>query len=139
MSDCEADRSRAVTVESKHRRFTVAEADRTLPLVSRIVSDIVDNYAHLQHLQAQRKAASKRTDRAAADELGEQGSRAVERLNDLIGELADVGCRLKDLQAGLVDFPARRNSRDIMLCWKLGEPRLAYWHDMDAGFASRRP
>ena len=47
--------------------------------------------------------------------------------------------RLKNLEVGLVDFPGRRNSRQVMLCWKLGEPEVGYWHDTKGGFANRRP
>ena len=139
MDDCEADQSHAATVRTKRRRFTVEEADRTLPLITRIVGDIVGQYAQLDRLQTRRKAALGRADRAAAEKLLGEASLAVERLNDLIAELGRIGCQLKDFRDGQVDFPARRNSREVMLCWKLGETRLSYWHEVYAGFAGRRP
>ena len=57
----------------------------------------------------------------------------------LVAELADIGCELKDWETGLVDFPARMSGEEVLLCWKLGEPRVAYWHHVHAGFAGRSP
>lgn len=139
MGDRDAGRSGATAVGTKRKWFTVAEANRTLPLISRIVSDIVGQYARLQRLQARRRADSSPRDAAGAEECGPDESPAVQRLNDLIGELSRIGCRLKDVQAGLVDFPGRRNGRAILLCWKPNETRLSYWHEVYAGFAGRRP
>jgi hypothetical protein len=64
---------------------------------------------------------------------------AIERLDDLVDELEDVGAQLKDHQSGLVDFVGRHEGRDVYLCWKLGEESIAYWHELDAGFAGRKP
>ncbi len=134
-----AARSGALTVGKKRERFTVAEADRTLPLVSRIAEDIVRQYGRLEGVQTQRKALPRRGDPAEASRLEQEATVIVDRLNGLMAELVAIGCKLKDLQAGLIDFPSRRNGSDILLCWKLGEPRLAYWHDPSAGFPGRRP
>ncbi len=134
-----AGRSGALTVGKKPKRFTVAEADRSLPLVSRIAADIVRQYGRLECVQTQRKALPRRGDPAEASRLEREAAEIVEKLNGLMAELVDVGCHLKDLQAGLIDFPGRRDGGDVLLCWKLGEPRLAFWHDLPAGFTGRRP
>ena len=67
----------------------------------------------------------------------------VERIeSDLEGcvrEIADLGASIKDFELGLVDFPTKHGNRTVLLCWKAGEDRIGYWHDMDAGFAGRRP
>ncbi|MCP4250472.1 MAG: DUF2203 domain-containing protein [bacterium] len=139
MNGRSAARSGALTVGKKRTRFTVAEADRTLPLVGRIAADVVQQYDRLERVQAQRKALPRRGDPAEASRLEREATEVVDRLNGLLAELVDIGCQLKDLQAGLIDFPSRRNGNDILLCWKLGEPRLAYWHDPSAGFSGRRP
>ena len=57
---------------------------------------------------------------------------AVERINDL-------GCLVKDLDIGLVDFFSLRENEPVFLCWQFGEPTVAHWHPVDAGFAARRP
>ena len=50
-----------------------------------------------------------------------------------------MGIQVKDINTGLVDFLARRDGRDVLLCWKYDEPSVAHWHDLDSGFAGRRP
>jgi hypothetical protein len=50
-----------------------------------------------------------------------------------------MGCVLKDMDQGLVDFLTRRDGREVYLCWRYGEERVAYWHELQAGFAGRRP
>jgi hypothetical protein len=50
-----------------------------------------------------------------------------------------MGCILKDINTGLVDFPTVRKGREVFLCWQHGEPEIAFWHDVDAGFAGRQP
>src|SRR5262249_20715390 len=61
------------------------------------------------------------------------------RLRELMEEIEELGCLVKDLDIGLVDFPCRLGGREFYLCWKLGEPRIQFWHSMDEGFAGRKP
>jgi len=56
-----------------------------------------------------------------------------------VERLAEEAIILRDAESGLVDFPSERGGRPIHLCWKLGEDRVAHWHEPDAGFANRRP
>jgi hypothetical protein len=56
----------------------------------------------------------------------------------LIYRIESFGCVVKDIDLGLVDFPAVQDDEPIYLCWKLGEPKVAYWHDIDEGFSARR-
>jgi len=117
------------------RRFTVSEANRSLPLVGRIVKDIVA--AHQRAAQQQKRVESARSKEqpAAQAEL----DRTIDRLQDLVDELSDVGVELKDYQTGLVDFVGRHQGRDVYLCWRLGEEKITHWHELDAGFAGRQP
>ena len=62
-----------------------------------------------------------------------------EEFQSILLELKGLGVLLKDIDMGLVDFPSRRDGREIYLCWRKGEPRVAFWHDMDSGYAGRRP
>jgi hypothetical protein len=57
----------------------------------------------------------------------------------IINRIEAHGCLLKDIDLGLLDFPSMRDGQLVNLCWKAGEPEIAYWHAMDEGFASRRP
>ena len=63
----------------------------------------------------------------------------VKRLNELLAEINGLGCELKGLDEGLIDFPTERDGRTVYLCWRLGEERIAYWHELDTGFAGRQP
>jgi hypothetical protein len=63
----------------------------------------------------------------------------VETLREQVDEIQETGCIIKDIEVGLVDWPALHHGREVLLCWKYGEREVAWWHDMDAGFAGRRP
>jgi hypothetical protein len=63
----------------------------------------------------------------------------LERLEDYVDELTEIGCELKDYSVGLVDFTGRHEGRDVYLCWKLGEAEIGHWHELDAGVAGRQP
>ena len=62
-----------------------------------------------------------------------------QRVAERIQELAALGVLLKDLAMGLVDFPTQRAGREVYLCWRLGEPTIAWWHEIEAGLAGRQP
>jgi hypothetical protein len=126
----------SVTPSKAKRRFTLEQANRTLPYVSRIVSDIVKSHQTATDHQA--KLETLRPGRAYDATERELGKACV-RLQALVEELLDVGCELKDYQTGLVDFFGRHQGRDVYLCWKLGESRINYWHELHTGFAGRQP
>jgi hypothetical protein len=73
---------------------------------------------------------------------GEQSAEYWEALNVLRSEvesLSEQGIVLRDPETGLIDFPSRRDGRDMFLCWRLGEDRVGYWHGPESGFANRQP
>jgi hypothetical protein len=65
--------------------------------------------------------------------------REVAAVGECVAALAAAGVQVKDMDEGLVDFPARHAGRDVLLCWKVGEPAVAYWHGPEEGFAGRKP
>jgi hypothetical protein len=118
------------------QRFTVALANKALPLVSRIVRDIVKVNADAVTLQD----ASERLPEGREQAIAQKDLDArVARLNELVDELEDVGVELKDYRTGLVDFVGRHKGRDVYLCWKLGEEKVAFWHEINGGYAGRQP
>ena len=127
---------RPVRPSRPKRRFTLAQANSTLPLVKRIVGDIVRTHGLVLKYQAELERTA-----AGKDPAGVQGrlDEAVNHLEDYVDELSDVGCELKDYQMGLIDFVGRHQRRDVHLCWKLGEERIGYWHEINAGYAGRQP
>jgi hypothetical protein len=62
-----------------------------------------------------------------------------ERLDALIHQILDTGVQIKDVNIGLLDFPALRDGREVYLCWKYGEDDIAFWHEVEAGYAGRQP
>ena len=80
------------------------------------------------------------------DEVRETGTKLQKEYYKLnyefykeLEKLESIGCILKDLELGLVDFYCKFEGRDIFLCWKLGEKRIEAWHEADSGFAGRKP
>ncbi len=124
--------------------FTVSQANKTLPLVKRIVADILEDYGVWRDLMRQFELLS-------ADATGETGESeeqitlrtqvddAAQRINSYMDELAQIGCVFKGFEQGLVDFHSKRDDRDVLLCWKHGEPAVEHWHELEGGFDARQP
>jgi hypothetical protein len=115
------------------RRFTLDQANKALPLVTRIVRDIVNTHERATQLQAKLEES---TGREAA--LQSQLDAALEQLQDYVDELGSIGVELKDYESGLIDFPGRHQGRDVYLCWKLGEEKVTHWHELHSGYAGRQ-
>ncbi len=126
-----------------NRYFTVEEANRTLPLVRRIVQDIVALYpAFQEQLRSFQELAGTPLEPAVEERLQElriEIDRSAQQINGYIQELQQVGCLFKGFEEGLVDFYSFHEGRPIFLCWKLGEERITHWHELDAGAAGRQP
>jgi hypothetical protein len=127
------------------RFYTPAQANAALPLVRAIVQDVVDLARDLRERQERasvlRSGGRGRLSPAHEEELQpgrEEMERGHERLRELEQELTDLGIELKDYFTGLIDFRCRMDGREVYLCWRLGEPAVAYWHELDAGFAGRQ-
>jgi hypothetical protein len=124
--------------------FTLEEAERTLPLVRRIVADLQAEYPAWREAVGRFEviSSSLRAEDGETDEL-RQAQAAVaehaERISDYLKELDAVGCTLKGFDTGLVDFYSLRHDRPVYLCWMMGEERITHWHELDAGFAGRQP
>lgn len=117
------------------KHFTLQQANRSLPLVSRIVRDIVNSHERAAQLQGKLEIASERE----AGMLRDQLEVALTRLQTYVDELESIGVELKDYEMGLIDFPGRHQGREICLCWKLGEEKVAWWHELHTGYVGRRP
>lgn len=123
--------------------FTIDEANRTLPFVRKIVSDIVEEYRrwreHIHRYElitAGRRAEDPETEEQERLRLAVDAS--AQRINQFMEELSLVGCVFKGFEEGLVDFHSKLEGRDVYLCWKLGEESIGYWHEADAGYRGRR-
>jgi hypothetical protein len=123
--------------------FTVDHANRTLPLVRRIVEDVVREHQRWQETIAELdvlvvEARSDLPDpRIVA--LERRAQSIASEIDAFQAELDSLGIQLKDRRIGLVDFPSELDGRRVLLCWRLGEPSVQFWHDEDAGCAGRQP
>lgn len=129
---------------SEVRLFTLEEAERTLPLVRRIVADLVSAYPAWRAGIAQYEALSleARPEGGETPEMvtvRDAVTARAERIDGYLRELEEIGCVFKGFDAGLVDFHSLREDRPIFLCWHLGEERITHWHEIDGGFEGRQP
>ncbi len=119
-----------MTTDTKY--FTPAEARRTLPLVKKIVRDILDTSKEMQLI---------------AEEIGinAEGDDRIKKLasdvDEFMTELEEIGCYFKDwnFRIGLVDFPGLIDGREVFFCWKSDEEDIEFYHELEEGFTGRKP
>ena len=121
------------------RFFTLEEANACLPRLRELLGEIQD-------VRKRVLASRPETWPVLQKAIGNGGSKKAaelvfefNRLERAAQEIKEMGCLLKDVDQGLVDFLSRREGREVYLCWRYGEERVAYWHDLTAGFAGRQP
>jgi hypothetical protein len=123
--------------------FTVEQANRTLPLVRKIVEDVVQQHRLWREtiLELDLVASSSRADEPheRAEQLERQAQNLAREIDGYQRELEALGIQLKDRRLGLVDFPSEMAGRHVLLCWRLGEPEVQFWHEVDEGYAARHP
>ena len=123
--------------------FTVDQANRTLPLVRKIVEDIVREQRRWQDATVELDLMSAGTLAELPDPRVVALERRIQKIAREVetfqAELESLGIQLKDRRIGLIDFPSELDGRPMLLCWQLGEPSIQFWHDPDSGFAGRQP
>ena len=129
----------------KPRQFTLEEANALLPRLSDLLLQIQESKARHDRLEEQAEeyahhvSSNGHVVERKLNETRQELAKAAAEVNSLIDRVNELGCEVKDIDEGLVDFPSEREGRDVYLCWKLGEPDIRWWHDLEAGFAGRRP
>ena len=110
--------------------FTPQEANRRLPLVKRIVADIIEKGKRARMMMAS----------ASGKEIPAEIFELQEKIETLMGELENLGCYYKDwnFEIGLVDFPAIINGQEVLLCWRSDEPIVRWYHSLEDGFPGRK-
>jgi hypothetical protein len=128
------------------RHFTPEQANAALVEVRPLAEQMVEHRRELRLLVSRRAELSTTIAGNGGDldpgelarveaEIGEQAKGVARCVNEIHG----LGAQVKDADEGLVDFPALRGDEEVLLCWKLGEDEIAYWHSLEDGFAGRRP
>jgi hypothetical protein len=116
--------------------YTPEEADRLLPFLAPALVELRDRFNAAAEMRAKLAA------QAAANGGGPTKTdlaRALERVGELMERIHAWAIELRDIETGLVDFPAIVQGEEAFLCWRLGEERVGHWHSTTTGFADRRP
>jgi hypothetical protein len=128
------------------RHFTPDEANELLPTIRALAESMVERRrAHLDALERQEQLETRIRGNGGGippAELAEAAAvvdREARELARIVDEIGEHGVQVKDVDEGLVDFPALRRGETVLLCWKVGEEEIGYWHTVDDGFAGRRP
>lgn len=129
------------------RHFTVNEANTVLPQVAELLRALRDlqgqargKYEEMRDIRevGYRKDGNliMMTDYQVAKREFDE---VVQDANRVLAEIHEVGCRVTDVEVGLIDFPAVIGDQDVYLCWRIDEPAVGYYHGLDEGYAGRRP
>jgi hypothetical protein len=128
------------------RVFTLEEANAALVELRPVVERMVEHRKNLTAAQTRQaelvaRVASNGGDMVPSDlhELAEMIQSEADAISDCAEQINAAGAQVKSLEEGLLDFPAKRGEEDILLCWKLGEDEIGFWHGIDEGFAGRKP
>ena len=126
------------------RIFTLDEAERTLPLLRRILTDLKTEYRIWQESLGDYELLSggvRAQDRESEELVAARRAvtESADRISEFLEEIAAIGCEFKGFDAGLVDFYTLREDRLVFLCWRVEEPHITHWHDLEAGYAGRQP
>jgi hypothetical protein len=127
------------------RTFTLDEANALLPRLREILAEMQEKKPLVDRLRAELADLTRTTPGNGHVLEGEVARRRrdaqplVDRLNELLQEIDGMGCEVKSVEEGLVDFRSEREGQVVYLCWRLGEERIEYWHELEAGFGGRQP
>jgi hypothetical protein len=119
--------------------FTLQQANETLDIIRPLMDEV-------QAIREKIMTGQPEAWTAIEKSVGNGGNRALsrmvqdfEKLDALVHQILDTGVLIKDINIGLLDFPALRDGREVYLCWQHGEGDIAFWHEVDAGYAGRQP
>ena len=129
------------------KTFTLGEAQTLLPVLESLLRKAQAAGAKAAELEAEMQALSQRiflsggmqVNVAQAARRRAEREKAMQEARDTLAEIDEIGVQVKDLEQGLLDFPCVMEGRTVLLCWKLGEKEIGFWHTMEDGFAGRKP
>ena len=129
------------------RFFDIDAANETLTEVGPLLATLSDQRAELIRLRDRTLAAHAAASAGAVSELDDEESHRIrlrmqgiiDQMTAAVAQIDALGITLRDIERGLIDFPALTGGRQVWLCWQLGEDDVAFWHELDSGFGSRRP
>ena len=121
------------------RYFTLEEANQCIPELTEDILALQALRDELAELHAELTPMFEVISLNGGDKRSHEFLRAGTQIRQTLERIANLGCHLKGLDPGLVDFPHLRDGKEVYLCWRLGEQEIRYWHETDTGFAGRKP
>ncbi len=129
------------------RTFTLDEAQALLPVLESLLKRAIDGKKRLQEFEEEFQGIAHRiflnggmlVDVAAVQAGKQQRDREVQLVKDAVAEIDSIGVQVKDLDMGLLDFPCEVEGEIVLLCWKLGEEKIEFWHGVEEGYRGRKP
>jgi hypothetical protein len=119
--------------------FTLDEANAFVPQLLDLVPKIQKLLASLNNNFPDIKNARDKAKWNGGSDQGVDYLNAVLKYNDLMRKIEEMGCEVKGIREGLIDFPSLREGREVYLCWRMPEKEILFWHDLNAGFTGRKP
>ena len=127
--------------------FTRAQAEQLLPRIEQTIREGLVLKADFQEADQILKSAARAVSMSGGMNVNrerllaarQQRDTSATKLQAALEFIHSQGCQVKDLDIGLLDFPTLYHGREVYLCWKLGEERIDFWHEVDAGYRGRRP
>ena len=131
--------------ESKY--FSLADAERLRVQLEPVLIEAMESRRKLGEAEEQLNALAERIQRSGGllvsyektARMRLDRNRSEEAVRSALDQIQSTGCVVKDLDVGLLDFPARINNQEVYLCWRLGEDRIRFYHRQDEGFSARKP
>src|SRR5512146_1428085 len=129
------------------RTFTLEEAQMLLPVLESLLKRAMGGREKLAEIEEQSNLLVTRimltggmlVDINTAHARKQEKERVLQQVKDALAEIDSIGVQVKDLDMGLLDFPCIVDGETILLCWKLGEPSITYWHNLTEGYKGRKP
>ena len=129
------------------KTFTLSEAQTLLPVVEALLRRAQTAGVRAGEIEMEMQQLSQRiflsggmhVDVTVAARRRAELDKSVQEATDTVSEIEEIGVQLKDLEQGLLDFPCVIDGKTVLLCWKLGEKEIGYWHAPEDGFAGRKP
>ena len=119
--------------------FTLDEANAFVPQLLDLVPKIQKLSASLNNNFPDIKNARDKAKWNGGSDQGVDYLNAVLKYNELMRKIEEMGCEVKGIREGLIDFPSLREGREVYLCWRMPEKEILFWHDLNAGFSGRKP
>jgi hypothetical protein len=129
------------------KTFTIDEAQSLLPVLESLLKRALESKRAAQEVESRLSELSRRiylsggmrVNVAEAGKLRAESDGHLQRVRESITEIDSIGVQVKDVDAGLLDFPCRLEDEVVLLCWRVGETTIEHWHTIEDGFKGRKP